>query len=84
MLGSALMRGAAITMWTRQSKTIFAGGKEFALPRLFFRRAGIWYRRAGRVREECAADSFLDFRRRASGFGKIFRSIIKVLFDYFS
>ena len=30
-------------MWTRQSKTIFAGGKEFALPRLFFRRAGIWY-----------------------------------------
>jgi len=39
----AQSRGAAITMWTRQSKTIFAGGKEFALPRLFFRRAGIWY-----------------------------------------
>jgi len=42
-----------------KAKTIFAGGKDFALPRLFF--AGIWYPPRRRVREECAADSFLDF-----------------------
>jgi len=46
-------------MRTRQSKAIFAGGKGFALPRLFFKTAGIWYPPRRRVREECAADSLL-------------------------
>jgi len=54
--GSVAARNA---IWTRQSKTIFAGGKGFALPRLFF--AGIWCPPRRRVRKECAEDSFLDF-----------------------
>jgi len=35
--GSVAGRNA---IWTRQSKTIFAGGKRFALPRLFFQNGG--------------------------------------------
>ena len=43
----------------RQSKTIFAGGKGFALPRLFFQNGWIWIS----ATQECAADSFLIFGR---------------------
>jgi hypothetical protein len=46
-------------MRTRQSKTIFAGGKGFALPRLFFQNGWIWIS----ATHSCVADSFLIFGR---------------------
>ena len=46
--------GGEIQFGRGKAKTFFAGGKGFALPRLFF--AGIWYPPRRRVREECAAD----------------------------
>ena len=51
--GSVAWRNA---IWTGQSKTIFAGGKGFALPRLFC--ADFCIRRAGNPREKQASVTF--------------------------
>jgi len=62
------------TIRTRQSKNYFCGKKEFCFaPTDFFKTVGILYPSRRRVREECAADSLVGFKKA------LFRAMMELL-----